>query len=102
MVQLDMVPKLVETFKRSRGPLAELALTMLYQLSTEPPARASFRYTECIPLVVELIAQQTEPSADRTCVGNFSTRVNILTLSGVWFAQGYSSCHQPGFAPWDC
>jgi|EP01049_Picozoa_sp_SAG25_P012119 hypothetical protein len=60
-----MVPKLVETFKRGRGQLAELALTVLYQLSTQPQARALFRHTECIPVAMQLLTQ-SDPSTDRT------------------------------------
>ena len=81
MVDLELIQKLVEAFKRGRGPLAELALTLLYQLSTDPQVRPKFKYTECIPLVVGLLAQQTGGGADgdRTAV---ALAINLSLFPG--------------------
>ena len=75
MMMMDFAPKIAEAFKRNRGSRAdgaaaasELALTMLYQLSTEEKTRLKFRHTECIPLVVGMLAHQTDPNTDRTAV----------------------------------
>ena len=75
MMMMDFAPKIAESFKRNRGSRAdgaaaasELALTMLYQLSTEEKTRLKFRHTECIPLVVGMLAHQTDPNTDRTAV----------------------------------
>lgn len=68
MVEHDFPPKLVEVFKRARGPVAELTLRLLYQISIEESARHKFRFTECIPMVMRLLLNQTDPSIDRTAV----------------------------------
>ena len=72
MALMDYAPKITESFNRSRGPrgdgaASELALTMLYQLSTDQGTRHKFRHTECIPLVVGMLSQGGG-GADRTAV----------------------------------
>lgn len=72
MTMMDFAPKIAESFKRARGPrsdgaASELALTMLYQLSTDPGTRHKFRHTECIPLVVGMLSQGSG-GTDRTAV----------------------------------
>jgi hypothetical protein len=48
-----MIPKLVELLKVPQ--YRALLLKLLYHLSLEDKAKAKFTYTECIPLVFQLI-----------------------------------------------
>jgi len=48
-----MIPKLVEILKAPG--FRALILKILYQLSIEDKTKASFTYTECLPLIYQLI-----------------------------------------------
>lgn len=53
IVDQSMIPKLVEILKAPG--FRALILKILYQLSIEDKAKAVFTYTECIPLIYQLI-----------------------------------------------
>ena len=54
-----MIPKLVDTLK-APGFRAQI-IKLLYHLSLEDKAKATFTYTDCIPLVYQLIIHCPEP-----------------------------------------
>lgn len=53
IVECSMIPKLVEILKAPG--FRALILKILYQLSIEDKTKASFTYTECLPLIYQLI-----------------------------------------------
>lgn len=56
---VGMIPKLVEVLKAPG--FRALILKLLYHLSMEDKLKATFTYTECIPLVYQLIIHCPEP-----------------------------------------
>ena len=69
-----MVPKLVEILKAPG--FRALILKMLYHLSLEDKTKATFTYTECIPLVYQLIIHCPEPIVGKELV---ALAVNLAT-----------------------
>jgi len=71
-----MIPKLVEILKAPG--FRALILKILYHLSLEDKAKATFTYTECIPLVYQLIIHCPEPIVGKELV---ALAVNLATNS---------------------
>ena len=61
-----MIPKLVEILKAPG--FRALILKILYQLSIEDKTKAQFTYTECIPLIYQLIIHCPEPIVGKELV----------------------------------
>lgn len=59
MADAGMIPKLVDTLK-APGFRAQI-IKLLYHLSLEDKAKATFAFTDCIPLVYQLIIHCPEP-----------------------------------------
>lgn len=69
-----MIPKLVEILKAPG--FRALILKLLYHLSQEDKTKATFTYTECIPLVYQLIIHCPEPIVGKELV---ALAVNLTT-----------------------
>lgn len=69
-----MIPKLVEILKAPG--FRALILKILYNLSQEDKTKATFTYTECIPLVYQLIIHCPEPIVGKELV---ALAVNLAT-----------------------
>ncbi len=69
-----MVPKLVEILKAPG--FRALILKLLYHLSLDDKTKATFTYTECIPLVYQLIIHCPEPIVGKELV---AFAVNLAT-----------------------
>lgn len=71
-----LIPKLVEILKAPG--FRALILKLLYHLSMEDKLKATFTYTECIPLVYQLIIHCPEPIVGKELV---ALAVNLTTNS---------------------
>jgi len=69
-----MIPKLVDTLK-APGFRAQI-IKLLYHLSLEDKAKATFTYTDCIPLVYQLIIHCPEPIVGKELI---ALAVNLTT-----------------------
>ena len=69
-----MIPKLVDTLK-APGFRAQI-IKILYHLSLEDKAKATFTYTDCIPLIYQLIIHCPEPIVGKELIG---LAVNLTT-----------------------
>lgn len=69
-----MIPKLVDTLK-TPGFRAQI-IKLLYHLSLEDKAKATFTYTDCIPLVYQLIIHCPEPIVGKELI---ALAVNLTT-----------------------
>lgn len=69
-----MIPKLVDTLK-APGFRAQI-IKLLYHLSLEDKAKATFTYTDCIPLVYQLIIHCPEPVVGKELI---ALAVNLTT-----------------------
>ncbi|CDW81512.1 kinesin-associated protein 3 [Stylonychia lemnae] len=74
MAEQGLIPKLVEILKAPG--FRALILKLLYHLSLEDKTKATFTYTECIPLVYQLIIHCPEPIVGKELVG---LAVNLAT-----------------------
>jgi len=74
MNDVGLIPKLVEILK-APGYRA-LILKLLYHLSLEDKTKATFNYTECIPLVYQLIIHCPEPIVGKELM---ALAVNLTT-----------------------
>jgi len=71
-----LIPKLVEILKAPG--FRALILKLLYHLSLEDRTKATFTYTECIPLVYQLIIHCPEPIVGKELV---ALAINLTTNS---------------------
>ena len=69
-----MIPKLVEILKAPG--FRALILKLLYHMSQEDKLKATFTYTECIPIVYQLIIHCPEPIVGKELV---ALAVNLTT-----------------------
>ena len=69
-----MIPKLVDTLKAPR--FRAQIIKLLYHLSLEDKAKATFTYTDCIPLVYQLIIHCPEPIVGKELI---ALAVNLTT-----------------------
>jgi hypothetical protein len=69
-----MIPKLVDTLKAPG--FRALIIKLLYHLSLEDKAKATFTYTDCIPLVYQLIIHCPEPIVGKELI---ALAVNLTT-----------------------
>ena len=69
-----MIPKLVDTLK-APGFRAQI-IKLLYHLSLEDKAKATFTYTDCIPLTYQLIIHCPEPIVGKELI---ALAVNLTT-----------------------
>jgi hypothetical protein len=69
-----MIPKLVDTLKQP-GFRAQI-IKLLYHLSLEDKAKATFTYTDCIPVVYQLIIHCPEPIIGKELI---ALAVNLTT-----------------------
>ena len=67
MADAGMIPKLVDTLK-APGFRAQI-IKLLYHLSQEDKAKATFAFTDCIPLVYQLIIHCPEPIIGKELIG---------------------------------
>lgn len=74
MQEAGYIPKLVEILKAPG--FRALILKLLYHLSLEDKIKATFTYTECIPLVYQLIIHCPEPIVGKELV---ALAVNLAT-----------------------
>ena len=74
MNDTGMIPKLVDILKVS-GFRAQI-IKLLYHLSLEDKAKATFTYTDCIPLVYQLIIHCPEPIVGKELI---ALAVNLTT-----------------------
>lgn len=74
MAEQGLIPKLVEILKAPG--FRALILKLLYHLSLEDKTKATFTYTECIPLVYQLIIHCPEPIVGKELV---ALAVNLAT-----------------------
>lgn len=66
IAECSMIPKLVEILKAPG--FRALILKILYQLSIEDKTKAQFTYTECLPLIYQLIIHCPEPIVGKELV----------------------------------
>ena len=84
MCEKGMIPKLVEILKAPG--FRALILKLLYHLSLEDKTKATFTYTECIPLVYQLIIHCPEPIVGKELVG-LAINLSTNTRNAERFAQ---------------
>ena len=69
-----MIPKLVEILK-TPGFRAQI-IKLLYHLSLEDKSKATFTYTDCIPLVYQLMIHSPEPIIGKELI---ALAINLAT-----------------------
>jgi Kinesin-associated protein (KAP) len=74
MCEFGLIPKLVEILKAPG--FRALILKLLYHLSLEDKTKATFTYTECIPIVYQLIIHCPEPIVGKELI---ALAVNLST-----------------------
>jgi len=74
MCEHGLIPKLVEILKAPG--FRALILKLLYHLSLEDKTKATFTYTECIPIVYQLIIHCPEPIVGKELI---ALAVNLST-----------------------
>ena len=76
MVKASMIPKMVELLKIP--PFRSFLLKILYHLSLDDKAKTNFTYTECIPLVYQLIIHFPDAIVGKELV---ALAINLTTNS---------------------
>lgn len=76
MNEQGMIPKLVDALKAPG--FRALIIKVLYHLSLEDKAKATFTYTDCIPLVYQLIIHCPEPIIGKELI---ALAINLTTNS---------------------
>eukprot|EP00286_Rhodomonas_abbreviata_P029278 CAMPEP_0181300704 /NCGR_PEP_ID=MMETSP1101-20121128/7032_1 /TAXON_ID=46948 /ORGANISM="Rhodomonas abbreviata, Strain Caron Lab Isolate" /LENGTH=749 /DNA_ID=CAMNT_0023405959 /DNA_START=219 /DNA_END=2465 /DNA_ORIENTATION=+ len=74
LVKEGVVPKLVELLKRPQ--FRHVALKLLYQISMDDKCKSMFTYTECIPMIINMIQNFPERMVEKTLA---ALGVNLAT-----------------------
>jgi hypothetical protein len=66
LVQQGFIPKCVELLKRSQ--FRHIALKLLYHISMDDKCKSMFTYTDCLPMVVNMVQNFPEQQVEKTLI----------------------------------